>query len=204
MFHWVRSSLAFVSLAGLVSAQCQNRGSLNWKAKPTFASGLTGHVAYNGLNVPRGIKFDDKWNLLVIEKGVGVIALTEKQDGNCNGWEKSVVIQNDQFNHGIEYDSAGKKLYVSTDDIAYEYSYDSTTRTTSGSPRTIIIDMRNKTATSGCFFFLSALRSQAHHRLLSTRNSNAPTPTSIPHRRSWLILQPRPHKQRLAIWYSSN
>ena len=135
------TTLFFVSLAGLAAAQCQSRDSLNWKYKPTFGSGLNGHVTYNGLKSPRGIRFDDKWNLLVVDQGSGVFALTERQNGSCIGWEKTTVIDNGSYNHGIGID--GNKLYVSTDDIVVEYTYNSTSKTVDSTSRNVVQNMTN-------------------------------------------------------------
>lgn len=135
-----------------VIAQCQPRSNLTWSHPPTIASGVSGRVIYNGLNEPRGIKVDSESNLLVIERDVGVIALTfrEAGEGACaegeEGWERKVVVPLGELNHGIDFGEGGKMLYVSTHDVVLEFAYDAkalnaTGTTDNGRPRTIVQGM---------------------------------------------------------------
>jgi hypothetical protein len=128
---------AFLSLVALANAECQRQS--NFRFQPTFDPSVKGHVIFNGLTKPRSIKFDDAnpANLLVVDVGRGVVALQPR--GNC--WEEKVVIQNGDFNHGLEYSNG--LLYVSTAEALLEYQYDPSSVSVSGSPRTLVRNMAN-------------------------------------------------------------
>lgn len=131
-----------VSLATIVFADCQQ--SPNFKFQPTFDPSVKGHVVFAGLEKPRSIKFDNgnPANLLVVDVGRGVVALTPRD--NC--WEEKVLIENADFNHGLEFrDNA---IYVSTADVLLEYQYDAKAISVSGSPRTLVKGMANTGAFS--------------------------------------------------------
>ncbi|TFK61401.1 soluble quino protein glucose dehydrogenase [Pluteus cervinus] len=124
-----------------VYSQCQAKGSVLFAHKPTVGKGLSAHVVYNGLKKPRGIKFDDLSNLLVVDVGVGVVALTSKNSTDCMGWERKVVLENGDLNHGIELD--GTSLFVSTESEVLEYQYNaSSLSVSSGNPRTVVKGMK--------------------------------------------------------------
>ena len=126
-----------LSLVAIANADCQRRS--DFQVNPTFEPSVKGHVIFNGLRRPRSIKFDtaDPPNLLVVDVGRGVIAL---QPGN-NCWEEKMLIENGDFNHGLEV--RDNVLYVSTADALLEYQYDPSTVTVSGSPRTLVSGMAN-------------------------------------------------------------
>lgn len=63
---------------------------------PSVASGYKAKLIANGLRSPRGIIFDTKGNLLVVEAGHGVTALTLNDQGNdCVGVASKKVVIND-------------------------------------------------------------------------------------------------------------
>ncbi|KAG5219967.1 soluble quino protein glucose/sorbosone dehydrogenase [Salix suchowensis] len=102
----------------------------------TTAPGFMAQVIFSNLTAPRGIAFDDKDNLLVVERGLGVTAFTETTQGGTSGWERTVVISDPGFTHAIEID--GSSLFVSTASEVRLYKYDSTTKTVSGS--TVVVN----------------------------------------------------------------
>lgn len=75
---------------------------------------------------PRAVVVDSKGNLLVLESGRGLSALTLGEDG-CISTSK-LVINNGQLNHGLGITPDGTKVYVSSMTTAWEYSYDAETQ----------------------------------------------------------------------------
>lgn len=96
-----------------------------FKSPVTVATGLAANVLFSNLTTPRGITFDDKQNLLVVERGFGVTAFSPTSTPS-SGWERTVVIQNTGFTQGIQVD--GDKLYVSTATDTFVYKYDVITK----------------------------------------------------------------------------
>jgi hypothetical protein len=96
-----------------------------FKSPVTIATGLAANVLFSNLTTPRGITFDDKHNLLVVERGFGVTAFSPTSTPS-SGWERTVVIQNTGFTQGIQVD--GDKLYVSSATDTFVYRYDATTK----------------------------------------------------------------------------
>ncbi|EIN09066.1 soluble quino protein glucose dehydrogenase, partial [Punctularia strigosozonata HHB-11173 SS5] len=119
----------------LVQAQCQPFNSLSFRSPVTAASGLTATPIFGNLTTPRGVAFDADGNLLVVERGLGVTAFTDR-DSTCDGWLRTVVIANTSFTQGIAVD--GPKLYVSTSGAVLRYVYDTSTRTVNGFPEVVV------------------------------------------------------------------
>ncbi|TFK60696.1 soluble quino protein glucose dehydrogenase [Pluteus cervinus] len=130
--------LVFAAHFDAVFSQCQNLSSLEFAYAPNLSSGVTGQVIFNNLVHPRGMKFDDASNLLVVEAGFGVVALTLKNTSHCQGWERSVVVQNSGYNHGIEIGNG--MLYVSARGTVDAYKYDSRSISVGSSNPTTIVN----------------------------------------------------------------
>ncbi|KAK7027947.1 hypothetical protein VNI00_015030 [Paramarasmius palmivorus] len=97
------------------------------------APGLKASVVFSNLTAPRGITFDSEGNLLVVERGFGVTALSPV----TGGWERTVVIASTSFTQGIQVD--GDDLYVSTAGEVLLYQYDAATKAiTAGDPQSVI------------------------------------------------------------------
>ncbi|KAG8792590.1 hypothetical protein FRC16_011344 [Serendipita sp. 398] len=113
------------------AAQCQTTSSLSWKHKPSAKdSSVTSFVIANNFQKPRGIRWVND-TLLVIDSGVGLFALVEGGNGDCNGgWTKSVVVNNPEFNHGLAI--RGTSIYASTVENLFRYTWDPRTRSVSG------------------------------------------------------------------------
>lgn len=88
------------------------------------------------LTKPRGIAIDSSQTILVIERGLGVTAFTDKDSG-CNGWLRSLVLQNASLTEGIQV--SDHSLYVSTAGEVLRYAYSPERRNISGPP-TVLID----------------------------------------------------------------
>ena len=115
-------------------AQCQNTSSLSWKFAPSVKdNSLTSFVIANSLTSPRGIRWLND-TLLVVDVGVGLVGLTEKTAG-CNGWTKTVLVQNAELNHGLLVN--GTQIYASSVDAVYRYQWNPSTRTISGNEQVV-------------------------------------------------------------------
>ena len=84
-------------------------------------SSLTSFVIANGFTHPRGIRWTNN-TLLVIDVGVGIVSL-EENTPNCNGWNKLVLVQNADLNHGLLVN--GTQIYASSADAVYRYQWNS-------------------------------------------------------------------------------
>ncbi|KAF2189696.1 soluble quino protein glucose dehydrogenase, partial [Zopfia rhizophila CBS 207.26] len=113
---------------------------------PSVASGYEARLIINGLTKPRGIHFDNKGNLLVVERGKGVTAFSLNYgDGSCvSVKEKKAVVGDGSLNHGIEITDDGKTLYASNADAVFKFDYDSGKMQTKGTGKTIITGMNSE------------------------------------------------------------
>lgn len=60
---------------------------------PSVANGYEARLIAQGLQKPRGIIFDNKGNLLVVERGTGVTSFTVDGSGSCvNLKDKTTVV----------------------------------------------------------------------------------------------------------------
>jgi hypothetical protein len=148
----MRSTLGIVlSAAAALAAptspgECKALASLSFAHQPSVASGLSTRVIYNGLTRPRGLRFDALSNLLVIDRGTGVVALSFRNDTTCNGWERRVLVSNADLNHGIEIgpkEGSNQYLYASTSANVYRWEYDPKSVAVIGDPTTIAFNMSN-------------------------------------------------------------
>ncbi|KAI0685086.1 hypothetical protein BC835DRAFT_1291082 [Cytidiella melzeri] len=117
------------------NAQCTPHGSLNFRSPVTVAQGLSAVVISANLTTPRGIAIDSLENILVIERGLGVTAFSE-HDSTCQGWLRTVVVQNPNLTQGIQVHESS--LYVSTSGEVLKYTYNAEERTASEEPVTMI------------------------------------------------------------------
>jgi len=96
-------------LGSSVNAQCpSNPLQHNYTADLVLAAGWSSSLVSNDLNFPRGMLFDLEGNLLVVDKGIGVVGwkVVEREDGGACLVEKKVIVENDQvrleFSHEME------------------------------------------------------------------------------------------------------
>jgi glucose/arabinose dehydrogenase len=123
--------------AWLASAQCTPHNSLAFRSPVTSATGLKAVPIFGNLTTPRGIAFDSQENLLVIERGLGVSAFSDKET-ECDGWFRSVIVQNANLTQGIQVDPAGEWLYVSTSGEVLRFPYNASEREVTGQPEVIV------------------------------------------------------------------
>ncbi|KAF8417033.1 hypothetical protein EV426DRAFT_624635 [Tirmania nivea] len=140
--------LSFLCIFGLsVNAQCPSYPlQHNYAPDLVLAARWDSILVSNNLTFPRGMLFDSEGNLLLVDRGIGVVGwkVMEREDGGACLEDKKVVVENDQFNHGIALSEDGTTLYVSTKNDVFSYPYDSKTRTTtSPNSKSLITNMSN-------------------------------------------------------------
>ncbi len=152
-----------------VASSCSS--TLQSKATPSVAPGYVARLVANKLESPRGIKFDDAGNLLVVESGVGVTALKIRDDGEgCfSSPSRKTVVSDQDLNHGIEMSEDGSTLYASSTEAAYSWDYSSDTQATSGKPQTLVTNMTNSDHTTRTLLLSKA----APGMLIVTRGSTS-------------------------------
>ncbi|KAH7345491.1 hypothetical protein B0J17DRAFT_713066 [Rhizoctonia solani] len=139
------------SAAPTSPGECKSLSSLAFAHQPDVASGLSSRVIFNGLTRPRGLRLDSLSNLLVIDRGIGVVALSYRNDSTCAGWEKRTVVSNKDLNHGIEIGPSGgnnQYLYASSSDNVFRWEYDPSSVAVVGDPVTIASNMSNSDHTT--------------------------------------------------------
>ncbi|KAG8738889.1 hypothetical protein FRC10_006406 [Ceratobasidium sp. 414] len=129
---------------------CQPYASLSFQFPPVNAPEVSSHVIYNGLTLPRGLRFDAADNMLVIENGLGVTALTQRNDATCAGWEKRTVVSRTDLNHAVELGPGPKRgavqnqyLYASSQERVFRWEYDPRNAVVLGDPVTLTWNMTN-------------------------------------------------------------
>jgi glucose/arabinose dehydrogenase len=95
-----------------------------------------------GLTQPRGLIFDASGNLLVVQNGLGISAHKISTDG-CFTSSKVLITQRN-LNHSIVLSQDGTTLFASSATSVYSWGYDATTRTVSGTSKTVISGIDNK------------------------------------------------------------
>ncbi|KAG8680016.1 hypothetical protein FRC08_016595 [Ceratobasidium sp. 394] len=130
---------------------CQPLADLQFKHAPAAADGLKAFVIYNNVSEPRGMRIDAKQNLLVVERYIGVTALTFHNDSTCVGWEKRTVIANTTLEHGIEIGpgpgrGGNQYLYASSMESVYRWEYDPKTASVVGPAKALVWNMTNTAA----------------------------------------------------------
>ena len=136
------SALAVPSSAGV----CQPASNLTFTHQPTVASGLSARVVYKNLKEPRGLRFDSDGNLLVIERNIGITALTYRNDSACVGWEKRVVLAQSDLEHGLYLGPGSQNnqfLYASSQESVFRWLYDPKAAAVVGDPVTLVWNMTN-------------------------------------------------------------
>ncbi|KAG9083038.1 hypothetical protein FRC07_014031 [Ceratobasidium sp. 392] len=130
---------------------CQPLSSLSFKYPPvTLVPGYEAVVIQNGLTLPRGLRFDAKDNMLVIDRGMGIVSLTNRNDATCKGWEKRLVVPNTVLNHAIEFGPGPKQggiqyqyLYASSQENLFRWLYNPSDIAVVGSPVTLVWNATN-------------------------------------------------------------
>jgi glucose/arabinose dehydrogenase len=134
--------------ASIVSAQtsCSSQSSITPKyPAPSVAAGYHANIVANGLSTPRGIIFDSSGNLLVVQPGKGIVALTFNDGGgSCLSVKSTTSVVNETtLTHGIQLSSDSKTLFASSADVAFSWSYDPSTISTTSKATVLVNGMTN-------------------------------------------------------------
>ena len=145
--HFARSTKIFllaVTLGAVANAQstssaaqCSSSLTASYPA-PSLASGYKAQLIAQNLTRPRGIRIDDRDNLLVVQAGVGVSAHSIVDLGNdCLSLSSSkLVVNQSDLNHGIEV--LGNTLYASSSASLWEWQYDSQNQETRSEAKELV------------------------------------------------------------------
>lgn len=107
---------------------------------PSLAPGYTAQLIATNLTKPRGLIFDSKGHLLVVQQQVGITSLDIQDEGDhcLKVSQKSDVIQNVDLTHGITLSSDGKILYASSAEAVFSWPYDAAKRSVSGNGSNVV------------------------------------------------------------------
>ncbi|KAM5350503.1 hypothetical protein ACJ41O_007008 [Fusarium nematophilum] len=145
------SALVFSPVAAQSSGQCDiNDLETSYPAPVAHDDWHYGLIA-SDLTRPRGILFDTEGALIVVDSGVGLVHLEFEDQGRAclRVRKQTVLLENEDLNHGIAISEDGRTLYASTSDEVYSWPYDPEAATLStSSTRTVVTNMDNRGHTS--------------------------------------------------------
>ncbi|KAF2120710.1 soluble quino protein glucose/sorbosone dehydrogenase [Lophiotrema nucula] len=136
---------------------------------PSVASGYEARLIAQDLESPRGLLFDNKGNLLVVERGKGISSFNVKGDGSCVTLSnKKTVVGDGALNHGIEISTDSKSLYASSVETVFKYEYDAGKQSIKGQGKAIV----NGMTTSDLVTRTLLLSSKSKNKLLVSRGGD--------------------------------
>ncbi|KAK4190824.1 soluble quino protein glucose/sorbosone dehydrogenase [Podospora australis] len=111
---------------------------------PVVAEGWQAQLVAHNLRTPRGLKFDTKGALLVVDAQRGIIHLNLTDTGGVcvDVSRKTTLISLSDLNHGIEISPDGTHLYASSREAVWRWDYDPSVPSVSNR-RLIIQNMTN-------------------------------------------------------------
>ncbi|KAF8458524.1 hypothetical protein BDZ91DRAFT_666010 [Kalaharituber pfeilii] len=131
------------------SARCSTLQH-DYPVEIVLADGWNTQLVANDLTGPRGMVLDTEGNLLVLDRGIGVVSYEIEAADNVAAClvEKKTVVADENLNHGIALSHNGTTLYVSSRNDVYAYQYDPSTRSIVSSSTIIVTNMDNSGHTS--------------------------------------------------------
>ncbi|KAK7032776.1 soluble quino protein glucose dehydrogenase [Favolaschia claudopus] len=112
-------------------------------------SGWTANGFASNLTNPRGIAFDKRGHLLVVQSGVGIVAFTLNPDGSAAS--KRTLLNNTLLNHAVALSNDGSILFASSSNTTWRWNYNAAALTLSNQ-KTIVTNMINDDHTSRTLF----------------------------------------------------
>ena len=131
----------FVALA---QAQTTCPSSLQAQTSPVAIAGFDWDIIATNVSAARGIIFDSKGRLLIVQQGAGITALALTNDSCATIDSTITVLSNSSLNHGIEFSPDGRTLYASSTDSAWSWDYNVTDATVSN-PSLLVAGMGGTT-----------------------------------------------------------
>ncbi|KAL8818913.1 MAG: hypothetical protein Q9223_002553 [Gallowayella weberi] len=124
-----------------------------------------------GLTKPRSIAFDSAGNLMVVESGVGITNLAlQDAGGTCLSVKsRQAVIEDRDVSILQSLSPDGKKLYASTPEAAFSWSYDAARSAVSESKQTLVTNMNTEDHTTRTLL----LSQKANGTLVISRGSTS-------------------------------
>jgi glucose/arabinose dehydrogenase len=137
--------LLFVSsLLSAVSAQTNCSSSVKASTSPVAADGFAWDIIATNLSQARGIIFDSRGRLLVVESGTGITALSLSNGTCATIVQTTTTLANSSLNHGIEFSTDGGTLYASSEESAWGWNYNADNASVSD-PQLIVTGMGGTT-----------------------------------------------------------
>ncbi|RPA85820.1 soluble quino protein glucose dehydrogenase [Ascobolus immersus RN42] len=119
-------SLSFLAIAALTPSALAACG-VSWNhTAPDIDDDWTVYpIAVNNFTFPRHIITDKDDNLLLIDRGVGVVQVKLKENGDCVEVDSiKTILEKTDLNHGIALSGDGKQLFASTPKDVFVWDYD--------------------------------------------------------------------------------
>jgi glucose/arabinose dehydrogenase len=146
------TTLASTFLFSLSSAQdCKFQTLKTSYPSPVTAENWSYGLIANELRRPRGILFDSKGALIVIDSGNGILHFElEDGGGTClQVRKKTTLLEQDNLNHGPAISKDGRTLFASSSNDVFAWSYDPSKVTIDNSTvQTLVTNMANSGHTS--------------------------------------------------------
>ncbi|PHH80535.1 hypothetical protein CDD80_1047 [Ophiocordyceps camponoti-rufipedis] len=116
---------------------------------PVAAAGWNYRLVARRLQRPRSLVFDSAGRLLVLDAGVGVLAMEVSEgEGETSACvvvsRPRVVVMGEELNHGLALSTDGKMLFASSPSDVFAWKYDVSTGTIQGSRQSIITNMSSR------------------------------------------------------------
>lgn len=133
-----------VILLSLVHAQTTCNSALQAQTSPVAFNGFAWDIIATNVSEARGIIFDSRGRLLVVQQGTGITALTLSNETCATLSSMTTVLQNSSLNHGIEFSPNGSTLYASSANSAWSWTYNSSDASVSN-PKLLVRNMGGTT-----------------------------------------------------------
>ncbi|KAJ4134939.1 hypothetical protein NW768_004548 [Fusarium equiseti] len=152
LYRITATTLASTLLLSIASAKdCDFKALKTSYPSPATAEDWSYGLIANKLRRPRGITFDSKGALIVIDSGNGIIHLElEDGGGTClQVKKKTTLLKQDNLNHGLAISKDGRTLYASSSNDVFAWSYDpSKVQVDNSTVQTLVTNMTNGGHTS--------------------------------------------------------
>lgn len=131
-----------LALLALSTAAFADTCGIAWNnTAPNVAAGWTAYPLVENLKFPRHLLFDKNGNLLIVDRGTGIVALKLNTLNGCVVVEdRKVLLMSSELNHGIAISQDGKRIFASSATSVFSWEYD---------PEVIAITSERSTVVTG-------------------------------------------------------
>jgi glucose/arabinose dehydrogenase len=152
LYRITATTLASTLFLSIASAQdCKFKALKTSYPSPVTAEDWSYGLIASDFRRPRGITFDSKGALIVIDSGNGIIHLELKDGGGTclQVKKKTTLLKQDNLNHGLAISKDGRTLYASSSNDVFAWSYDpSKVEVDNSTVQTLVTNMTNGGHTS--------------------------------------------------------